>query len=492
MEGELREKCAVAGFCSTDPEIPAAFIVRESLRNMQHRGQEASGIVSEPHSGQIRYIREEGYVTDVFPDSEMPKLPGPVAIGQNRYSTNGSKHGHKLPVIEKQKGYSLAVNGNNPTTEKLETSLQSCNISTSGLNDVEMMGYQIGQTLTQGKDLPSAIELNSRLGLFGGAYSAVAMHNGQVVAFRDPHGIRPLAIGRTDYGFAGSSETVGLDIIGADYLHDVEPGYMYVFDQSSSEEFDRIQIAEVNTPQKLDMFEFVYFARPDSYLYGQRVHQVRKRFGEQLAKEQPVEVKDKDRDKTLVTAVPDTSIPAAEAYAKALGLPFSSQAIIKDRYSGRAFITPNHTNLRDLMLKRKHSFIREEVEGKHLIIVDDSIVRMDTAKKIVQEAYRNGAKSVVFLSASPPVRFPDFYGIDTPTQSELAAANLTIPEMRKALQVKKLGYLSLSGMVNAVNAEGTNFTHEDFNLSAFNGEYPVDIGEYAKQIKAPVSMKYAA
>lgn len=486
MEGELREKCAVAGFCSTDPEIPAAFVVRESLRNMQHRGQEASGIVSEANKGQIRYIRGEGYVTSVFPDTIMEQLPGPVAIGHNRYSTNGKKHGHKQPVIERQKGFSLGLNGNNPTTEKLETSLQSHNITTSGLNDAEMMAYQIGQTLTHGHDLPSAIELNSRLGLFGGAYSCVSMHNGQIVAFRDPMGIRPLAIGNTEYGFAAASETVGLDIIGANYLQDVEPGYMYVFDQSSSSEFKRVQIAEVNGPQKLDIFEFVYFARPDSYLYGQRVHEVRKRFGRQLAKEQPLEIQEKERENTLVIPVPDTSIPAAEAYAKELGLPFASQAIIKDRYSGRAFITPNGSNLRDLLLKRKHSFISEEIDGKDLVIIDDSIVRMDTAKKIVEEAYRNGANSVVFLSASPPIRFPDFYGIDTPSQSELAAANLTIEEMRKELNVKRLGFLSLQGMI-----EATGFTYEDFNLSPFNGEYPIDIGRHREEIRKPVSMKYA-
>ncbi|MCA9344903.1 amidophosphoribosyltransferase [Candidatus Saccharibacteria bacterium] len=486
MEGELREKCAIAGYCATDPEIPAAFVVRESLRNMQHRGQEASGIVSEVVEGQIRYIRGEGYVTSVFPDSTMDQLPGPVAIGHNRYSTNGTKNGHKQPVIERQKGFSLGLNGNNPTTEKLETSLKSHNITTSLLNDAEMMAYQIGQTLTQGHDLPSAIELNSRLGLFGGAYSCVSMHNGQIVAFRDPMGIRPLAIGSTEYGFATTSETVGLDIIGAEYLHDVEPGYMYVFDQSSSTEYDRIQIADVDGPQKLDIFEFVYFARPDSYLYGQRVHEVRKRFGRQLAKEQPVEVKDQDIENTLVIPVPDTSIPAAEAYAKELGLPFASQAIIKDRYSGRAFITPNGSSLRDLLLKRKHSFISEEIQGKDLVIIDDSIVRMDTAKKIVEEATKNGAKSVVFLSASPPVRFPDFYGIDTPSQKELAAANLKVEEMKQELGVKKLGFLSLKGMIDA-----TGFSYEDFNLSPFNGEYPIDIGEHRSEIQTPVSMEYA-
>ncbi|HUC95800.1 MAG TPA: amidophosphoribosyltransferase [Candidatus Saccharimonadia bacterium] len=470
MAGEAKEKCAVVGV--SIKEGNAAPLVYESLLAMQHRGDEASGIVSRNTSGRIFEHRGEGNVKDVFKTEILARLTGNQAIGHNRYSTSGSKSGHHQPFLDDTVGLSLSMNGNIPDTTKLEVMLSKHGIRTNELNDTEMIGHALALRLRSGLDLATAIEKD--YSLFNGAFSCVALHSGSLIAFRDSCGIRPLALGKISGGYAVTSETCGLDIIDGTYLREVEPGEMVII---SNGKIKSKQI--VKGQKKLDMFEFVYFARHDSQLYGQSVNEVRRRFGEQLAKEYPPSMG--DIENTIVVPVPDTSIPAAEGYADSLGLRHT-QAIIKNRSIGRTFMQPTNSD-RHKQLRRKHNMIPQAISGRDVILIDDSIVRMNTLPRLVESLYVSGARSVTALIASPPVRFPDFYGIDTPNQSELPAAKLSVKKMEMILKngrknTTQLGFLSIDGMVKA-----TGLKPSLFNLSCFNGEYPIDIGKRKKDIK---------
>lgn len=475
MAGEANEKCAVTGIVGSNPELAVAELAYETLFAMQHRGPEASGMASRLPDGRLQIRRELGLVRNVYDEDVIRQLDGHMVIGHNRYSTFGSKLDHLQPVDDAQLGFALAHNGNLPVTQRLETHLEKHNIHTKHMSDSEMMAAAIAQYIRNGHDMPDAVQL--AYPLFRGAFSSVAMHDGVVVAFRDPKGIRPLAMGTFDGGHAVTSETCGLDIINATYEREVEPGEMIIITERGIE--SRKLADGVN---KLDMFEFVYFARHDSCLYGQRVNEVRRQFGERLAEQHPP-ITD-DIKNIVVIPIPDSSVPATEGYANKLGLRHE-HGVIKNRYVGRTFMQTSQ-RLRSEQLRRKHSIISEVVADRDIIFIDDSIVRMNTMPRIVSQANASGARSVSVLVASPPVRFPDFYGIDTPEQSELAAANMTIEEMREKIDCDYLGFLSLSRMV-----EVTGLPAEMFNLSCFNGEYPIGIGNHKDTIKTPVSMEFA-
>lgn len=477
MAGELREKCAVAGVLADEPRTAAAATY-DILFALQHRGTEATGMASQLPDGDIAYHFAPGMVRDVYDDEAVTDYlsGGNPVIGHNRYSTSGSKQKHPQPVIDPAVGLALAHNGNLPNTDALASFLESRHIRHGQLNDSEMMGYAIAQVLREGKALPEAIK--ESYPLFTGAFSCVASQDGMLAAFRDPYGIRPLAMGITqDGGTVFSSETCGLDIIGADYEREVQPGELVI---ASADGINTYQLAEGTN--KLDMFEMVYFARHDSHLYGQSVNEVRRALGRQLAREN--EPLNDNTENTVVVPVPDTSIPAAEGYGSELGLPVE-QLIIKNRYMGRAFMSVENGERQDHP-RLKHNLVREAVKGKDLVIIDDSIVRLNTIPVITQMARAAGAHSVQVLISSPPIRFPDFYGIDTPVQKELAAANLTIEEIERKINCDRLGFLSLSGMI-----EATGVPAENFNLSCFTGEYPIDIGQRHREISTPVSMRYA-
>lgn len=468
---ELREKCAVGAVVGDD----AAQDTYHILFALQHRGVEASGISTLSPEGELVYHREPGMVRDVYGEEAMRKLIGEYAIGHNRYSTNGSKYSHLQPVVDPRIAFSMATNGNLPVTGRLERFLSKNHIRTNNLNDSEMKALAIAQWIRTGHDLPDAVE--SAIPLFTGSYSSVAMHDNMVVAFRDPKGIRPLELGRTESGYAVSSETCGLDLIDAVRERSVNPGEMIIITQDGIESH---QLADGE--EKLDIFEFVYFARPDSYLYGERVAVVRQRIGEQLAQVHGQNITNSSN--TLVVPVPETSIPMAEGFAKKLGIEYTTSAIIKNRYVGRTFMLQTQ-QMRRQHLRLKHSLISEFVEGKDIVLIDDSIVRLNTAPQLVELAFAAGAKSVKLLIGSPPIRYPDFYGIDTPKQSELAAANMTIEEMQKAINADYLGFLSLSKLIRA-----TNQPREKFNLSPFTGEYPINIGDHSLNNITPDDMSY--
>lgn len=475
MSERLQEKCAVTAIVTANDDISASELARNTLLAMQNRGAEATGIVSRLADGTLEAQRENGLVHEVYSTEDIRRLAGTQALGHNRYSTSGSKHRHPQPVKDSSIGFAFAHNGNLPVTQRLETDLSINNIRTQTLNDSEMMSHAISQRIRTGHNIVDAVTL--AYPLFKGAFSCVAMHDGTTVAFRDSRGIRPLAIGTFDGSYAITSETCGLDIIDATYDREVKPGEMVIITSSGIE---GVQLADPNP--KLDIFEFVYFARRNSLLYGQRVDSVRRRFGENLAKEHPPLID--DHSNILVVPVPETSTPAAQGYAKELGLDYVD-AIEKNRYSNRSFMQPTQ-KLRRSQLRLKHSVIPELIQGRDVVLIDDSIVRLNTLPRLVEQAYLLGAKSVSTLVASPPVRFPDFYGIDMPSQDELAAANSTIEQMRKKLGSNYLGFLSLSRMVSA-----TGIPADQFNLAAFNGEYPIGIGHHAGSIRTPVDMTFA-
>jgi len=476
MAGEAKEFCAVTAELKVGSGEPAAVDTYKILNILQHRGEEATGIATLEEDGVLHSRSDQGFVKDVFKQKHINKLVGNMAVGGNRYSTSGSKDGQSQLYTDRAIGFAFAENGNIPDTTQIEGHLDRHHIKTKGRNDAEMVGLTLAQEIREKSDLPSAVSQSYEL--FTGAFSCVAMHDETVVGFRDPMGLRPLELGiLEDGGYVLASETCGLDIINAKHERSVEPGEMVVLTKDGviSE-----QLAEPDP--KLDIFEFVYFSRPDSVLYGLRVNEVRRAFGRTLALEHPGLAENKN---ALVVPVPDTSIPTAEGFAEALGLTHR-QAIVKNRYIGRTFIQPNQKE-RKQQVRFKHTVIPEAVEGRDLYIIDDSIVRLNTLPRLIKLAKSAGAKSVSVLIGSPPVRFPDFYGIDTPSQTELAAANMTVEQMRRKMKAKYLGFLSLEGMVAA-----TGLDQSLFNLSPFNGVYPIDIGKRKKEIKTPISMEYSA
>lgn len=455
---DIADKCAVFGMYDSSGG-PVAEHTAMGLFALQHRGQESSGVTSS--DGEIIFDhRSGGLVAQVFNEAvfDFDRLPGPIALGHNRYGTSGKRldpDAHIQPIINGDRRFSLAHNGNIPDTQQLEEFLDSKGIRNPDDNDTEMMHAAVAHYLDKGADLEDA--LREAAPLFTGAYSLLAMDKERLIALRDPKGIRPLSIGRVNGAYVFSSETMGLDIIGAESVRDVKPGEMVIVGQGG---LRSEQISEGE--QKLDIFEYVYFAHPGSKLLERNVSVVRGRFGEILAQEHPV-------DADLVIPVPYTAEPAAIGFAEASGIPYRA-GIVKNRYVGRTFITPGEAK-RVNAIKQKLHAIPDIVAGQRVIAVDDSIVRGATSRSIVRMLKEAGALEVHMRITSPPIYYPDFYGIDTPRQDALLASQRTIEEMKEYIEADSLGYLSLEGMLSAVGV-----SPEMLSTSSFTGEYPADIG----------------
>ncbi len=470
----LHEKCAVVGVSTRESGSAAAHTAYRALFALQHRGVEGSGITA-TDGGSLVSVRKPGMVRDVFHEHDIETLQGSIAVGHNRYSTSGDRHAHQQPVLNDSIGFALAHNGNIPDTAGLEAYLQKRGYITSQYNDSELFGNAIASKLHGDRDVKAAISEVSAI--TQGAYACVVTHGGNLVGFRDPHGIRPLEIGRMKHGIILASETCALDTVGAEHVRSVKPGEMVII--RDGELVEAYQYAEAE--ERFDAFELVYFARHDSVMCGQRVDSVRRRFGTELAQAHALGY---DKNNVIVTAVPDTSVPAAESYAAALGLEYRT-AIIKNRYIGRTFMQPTQTSRQD-SLRLKHTMIPELIAGKDVVMIDDSIVRGNTLPRLVALARELGAKSVTILIASPPIRYPDFYGVDTPSQDELMAAHMTVEEMRSTIGADYLGFLSVSAMVRAIGVPRGNL-----NLASFTGEYPIDIGKNQAHVQSSVSTEYA-
>lgn len=461
MIDTLSEKCAIFGVFGRS--VNAARLTYFGLYALQHRGQEASGIAASDGS-KIRVHKGMGLVPQVYTDSDFEKLPGHVAIGHNRYSTSGgSTPEHNQPVARSAEILALAHNGNLPTTKKLETFLLKKGIDTTGLNDSEMIHAVIKYYMVKGMSIEDAIKKTYPLAT--GVFSLLILTKDKLIALRDRYGVRPLSIGKLadNEGYVFSSETCAFSTVNAEYLRDVEPGEMVVIDDHGLHAY---QVANPN--QKLDIFEFVYFSRPDSELLGKSVYQVRKNLGYELAKEFPI-------DADVVIPVPDSAIPSSIGYAQGSGIPFEF-GLIKNRYIGRTFILPDQ-NLRDRGVQMKLHPQKEVINKRRVVIIDDSIVRGTTAKKLVKMVREAGAKEVHLMSSCPPVLYPDFYGIDTPSQNQLIAATMSQEEMLKYIGADSLSFLSYEGLIKS-----TGLPESVFCTSCFTGVYPVDIGEREKEV----------
>jgi amidophosphoribosyltransferase len=455
----MHEECGVIGMYGVGNE--AARLAVPALWALQHRGQESSGI-SVSNLESIHTHKGMGLVARVFNEENIDALHGSIAIGHNRYSTDkASTIDHAQPVIRDDELVALAHNGNLPVTEKLEAFLSSQNIPTSESNDSEMMADAIRSFLHKGADLPHAV--SDSFPLFTGAFSLVVMTKDKLVAVRDQYGIHPLSIGKLNGGYVFASETCAFNPIQATLLRDVRPGEMVVIDENG---LTSIELAK--SKQKLDIFEFVYTARPDSMLLGRPVNEVRYNFGINLGKEHPVKA-------DIVIPVPLTAIPAAEGYSFQTGIPMR-EGFAKNSYIHRTFIQPSQKQ-RENEVRLKLSPLLDVIAGKRVVVIDDSIVRSTTAGHLVDLLWQAGAIEVHVLITSPPVKFPDYYGIDTPVQKKLAAATMTVEEIRQAIHATSLHYLSYEGLIAA-----TGLPEDVFCTSCFTGEYPIDIGKHSEGI----------
>lgn len=474
ISDDLNEKCAVFGAIGTTSitatkdytadqtsGFEAARLAFYGLWALQHRGQESSGIASsDGHS--LHHHAANGLVSTAYHEEDLEQLPGHIAIGHNRYSTSGGADDcYNQPYIYHEQGFAFAHNGNIPDCSALEDFLGSRGALKKDLNDSGMMAAAIACYIDDGLELTEAVI--AAYPLFTGVFSSVAMNSHQLVAFRDSCGVRPLSVGQLDNGYVVASETCAFDTIGASLVRDVEPGEVITLDANG---LSSTQVIKAN--QKLDIFEFVYFARPDSLLLGKRVDGVRKEFGRQMAKEFHIEA-------DVVVPVPDSGIPAALGYSQATGIPFEI-GLMKNRYIHRTFIRPTAA-LRERDLKMKLNPVIETLKGQRVILVDDSIVRGTTMRKVVAMLFEAGAREVHLLISCPPVKYPDFYGINTPKQDELISASMSNDQLCEYVGATSLNFLSYNGMVKATGLPATSFS-----TSCFTGVYPVPIGKRAHEV----------
>ncbi len=458
---ELKEKCGIVGIYSSN-KLPVSRLAFFALFALQHRGQEASGITTNNGNKLLTY-KGVGLVSQVYTEENIKWLSGNIAIGHNRYSTSGGGAlDHAQPVLNQTNTFALAHNGNLPSVTALQEFLKLNNSLKYDRSDSELIADAVEVYLKKEIKLAEAVE--KVFPLLTGAFALVMMTQDTLVAVRDSYGMRPLCLGNIGDDFIVASETCALKTIGATFIQEVLPGEMLVIDGNG---LKCMNLAPA-TP-KYDIFEYVYFARPDSVLNGKLIYDVRKNFGKALAKEcNGLKV-------DAVVPVPDSGMPVAVGFSNESGIPIEF-AIVKNRYVHRTFIEPNQESRRN-SVALKLVPLPEVLAGKRIAVIDDSIVRGNTSKRLVESLFKNGAKEVHMLISSPPVRFPDFYGIDTPKQSELIASNKTIEEIREFLGATSLTFLSLEGMIDSVG-----IPRENLCTSFFTGEYPIDIKERKDEV----------
>jgi amidophosphoribosyltransferase len=450
FDPKIKHHCGIYGVYQCEHASQLTFT---GLYALQHRGQESAGIVS--FNGHSHFIhRGMGLVNEIFNESMLSRLEGDIAIGHNRYSTTGSPrliNAQPLLINYKDGQLAIAHNGNLVNSQALRAELEERGSIFQSTMDTEVIVHLIA-TSREKTLLDRIIDALSRV---EGAYSLLILSGDELFAIKDPHGWRPLSIARLNDGHIVSSETCGFDIIGAEYIREVEPGEIIHFTPrgfESHQPFPKDRRAHC-------VFEFVYFSRPDSVIFGKSADLARRRYGRQLAIEHPVEA---DR----VISVPDSSNSAAIGFAQESGIPLDI-GLIRNHYIGRTFIHP-FQQVRDLSVKIKFNPVKGVLKNKRVVLVDDSIVRGTTSKKLVSLLRAAGATEVHLRIASPPIRFPCFYGIDMPTRKELVASRMSIEETKEYLNVDSLGYLSLEGMLAC-----TPLPDEDLCHACFSGNYPI-------------------
>jgi amidophosphoribosyltransferase len=467
-DDRLREECGVFGIFG-DPD--AAAITALGLHALQHRGQEAAGIVAFDGS-RFHSERRLGLVGDHFSNAAtIERLPGSTAVGHVRYSTTGETILRNVqPLFAELDGGGLAVahNGNLTNGLTLRRELIRQGAICQSTSDTEAILHLVARSRR-----PLILErFIEALRQIEGAYALVALTNKKLIGARDPLGIRPLVLGELDGCPILASETCALDIIGAKFVRDVENGEIVVISREG------VQSLRPFPPRAMRpcIFEYIYFARPDSIVHGRPVYAARKAMGAELAREAPA-------DADVVVPVPDSGVPAALGYAQGCGIPFEL-GIVRNHYVGRTFIQPTQA-IRELGVRLKHSANRVVVEGKRIVLIDDSIVRGTTSVKIVQMMREAGAREVHMRISSPPIAFPDYYGIDTPERDKLLAARMSLEEMRRFVCVDSLAFLSIDGIYRAMGYDKRDPAHPQFTDHCFTGDYPTRltdrIGETAKQ-----------
>ncbi|HWH15684.1 MAG TPA: amidophosphoribosyltransferase [Miltoncostaeaceae bacterium] len=447
-----REECGVVGVVAPGREV--SRLAYFALHALQHRGQESAGIAVSDE-GHVTVQRDLGLVSTVFDEPALRSLTGGAAIGHVRYSTTGSNRWENAQPVTRNRGgglIALGHNGNLTNSDELRALLRDDPDPLLATTDSELMAAVLARK--EGSLLDAACRVMPHL---VGAFSVVVLSGDELVAFRDAHGVRPLVLGRLEGGWCVASETCALDQIGGDYVRDVRPG-----------EVVRLTVEGVQSRQalppaapRLCVFENIYFARPDSQLDGRSVWEQREAMGERLALEAPAEA-------DLVVGLPDSGTPAAIGYARASGIPYA-EAVVRNRYVGRSFIQPDQ-ELRRQGVRLKFNPLRSVIEGRRLVVVDDSIVRGTTTQQVVQMLREAGAAEVHMRISSPPVAWPCFYGIDMPDREELVAAHRTVEEIAASTGTTSLAYLSLEGLQAAIGGGAGGFCR-----ACFTGEYPIPV-----------------
>ncbi|MBT9382495.1 amidophosphoribosyltransferase [Pseudooceanicola sp. CBS1P-1] len=473
-DDKLKEECGIFGVLGV---ADASNFVALGLHALQHRGQEAGGIVCHHPEHGFNSARRFGYVRDNFTSQDiMQTLPGPIAIGHVRYSTAGKKAAVIRDVQPffgefSMGGAAIAHNGNITNAEALRKELIERGSIFQSSSDSECIIHLMARSLQKG----IADRLEDALRRVEGAFSVIAMTRSKLIGVRDPLGVRPLVLGKVADGWVLSSETCALDIIGAEFVREIQPGEMVVISDKGVESSFPFR----PQPSKFCIFEHVYFSRPDSIIGGRSVYESRRQIGVELAREAPV-------DADLVCPVPDSGTPAAIGFSQESGIPFAL-GITRNQYMGRTFIEPTE-QIRNMGVRLKLNVNRALIRGKRVILVDDSVVRGTTSRKIKEMILDAGAAEVHFRIASPPTAWPCFYGVDTPQREKLLAATMSEDEMRDYLQVDSLKFISLDGLYRAVGeATGRSNSCPQYCDACFSGEYPVapsDMIEKGFQLKA--------
>lgn len=457
---KLHEECGVVAVFG-HPE--AANLVYLGLYALQHRGQESAGIAA-LNGGKMQLEVGMGLVADVFTTDRLRRLPGHMAIGHNRYSTTGEsqiKNAQPCLINYARGSLALAHNGNLVNADTIREELVAAGSIFQSSNDSEVILHLIAQSASE-NFVERVVEALAQV---KGAYSLVMMSEREIVAARDPRGFRPLVLGQVDGAYVVASESCVMDLIGAKYIREVRPGEVLVINDQGLNSYFPFPKEE---PKKC-IFEHIYFARPDSYLFSEFVYSVRKRMGRALARQAPVEA-------DIVVPVPDSGNLSALGYAEESGIPFE-MALIRNHYVGRTFIEPQ-SQIRHFGVRIKLNAVKELIRGRRVIIIDDSIVRGTTSRKIVKMMRESGATEVHVRISSPPSLFPCYYGIDTPTREELIASRHNLEETRNFITADSLEYLDLDRMLEVMGESPANFC-----TACFDGHYPVTVGQHPKPIQ---------
>lgn len=457
-EDKFHDECGVVAVYG-NPE--AANLVYLGLYALQHRGQESAGIAA-IHDGKMHLETGMGLVADVFNPQRLKRLPGDMAIGHNRYSTTGNsaiKNAQPCLINYAKGSLALAHNGNLVNAETIRDALVADGAIFQSTNDSEVVVHLIAQSHAE-EFVDRVIEA---LGAVSGAYSLALMSEDSLVVARDPYGFRPLCLGKIGDSYVVASESCVMDLVEAQYLREVEPGEVLVINKYGL----RSYFPYPKAPVRNCIFEHIYFARPDSRLFGDFVYSVRKQMGRELARQAPVEA-------DMVIPVPDSGNLSALGYSEESGIPFE-MGLIRNHYVGRTFIEPK-SQIRHFGVKVKLNVVRELIDGKRIVIIDDSIVRGTTSRKIVKMVRESGAKEVHVRISSPPSLFPCYYGIDTPNREELIASKHTLDETCRFITADTLAYLDLDNMLNVMGKKKGNFCS-----ACFDGNYEVPIGDHGPE-----------